>query len=69
MNFLNKFSKEDIERLKQISEISGLLKKKREKGLTAKFSSSKEKFFNFFCYGRYLAYFDGSPVLCSSPSR
>ena len=56
---MSKFNKEELEKLKESSNIRGLLKKKRD----SKFASSKEKYFDFYCYGRYLAYFDGSPVM------
>lgn len=59
---MEKFSKEDLEKLEDLSRVSGLLKKKRPKGMKSAVMKSNERYFRFFNYGRIIAYFFGTPV-------
>ena len=57
-NIADKFNAVELDELTKLSSISGILKKKRDPGIKSKFSSSNEKFFRFFGFGRYLVYFN-----------
>ena len=66
-----KFTPDELKELEELTKLYGVLKKKRDPGITAKLKSSKEKYFKFFCNGRYLVYFDGSkaPTINSKPKN
>ena len=67
MSFYDKFNKEELKILEANSNMSGMLKKKREKGVVSLFDSSVDRFFRFFCNGRFFVYYDKEPVACSDP--
>jgi hypothetical protein len=57
-NIADKFNPVELDELSKLASLNGILKKKRDPGIQAKFSPSNEKFFRFFGYGRYLVYFN-----------
>lgn len=64
------FSPETKQKIKSLTSITGVLKKKREKGtITSLISASDEKWFCFRCDGRFFVHYEDKkkPVLSNNP--
>lgn len=62
-SLLDRFSQDTIDALLKCSSMKGILKKKRDEGnLLSKVASSQERYFRFFCMGKFLTYFEKAPV-------
>ena len=71
MSIFDKLSKEEIRIIESSVgvEMCGFLKKKRQDGLVSMFSSTQDRFFRFFCYGRFLTYYSEEPSMTEPPKN
>lgn len=69
MNPFDAFGEDELNQAKLIGSLACELKKKRDEGLVSMFSSSMNRYFRFFGYGRFLVYFDEKPTHTTQPKN
>ncbi len=69
MSIYDKLSRDELKAVEQYMEMSSFLKKKRSDGLVSMFSSTQDRFFRFFCYCRFLTYYEKEPSMTEPPKN
>lgn len=67
MNPYDTFAEDELMTANQVGSLACDLKKKRDDGIVSMFSSSTNRYFRFFSYGRFLVYFDSRPGPTDKP--
>ena len=69
MNPFDHFSKEELKKANTLGSLACNLKKRRDEGFVSMFSSTMDRYFRFFCHGRYIAYFNSKPKFDTEPKN